>query len=264
MSYDEKADIEFHQGEFERMVEAIAPGRKGNAPFARALDIGGGGGMHSAYLTRIANRVICTDFIDQNARYNGEFVKLLGEKFERNGVPFDAARLEFHAGDAMDMMYRDASFDLVVSFNAFEHIPDPRKAAAEVVRVLKPGGVAYLSFDPIWACDTGSHFFHRVPTPWEHLLVPPADYARRMQEAGAAADEVDDFMGAMNKVRLDTFRSIFRNTLPRTRNISYQEWRGVADPSHPSHPNYARARKLGYTDDDLMVRGICTVFTRTS
>lgn len=264
MSYDEKADIDFHLGEYERMLAAIAPGRKSQGKFARALDIGGGGGMHSVYLTRLAERVICTDFIDQNARYNGEFIKLLREKFERHGEPFDVARLEFHAGDAMNLIYRDASFDLVVSFNAFEHIPDPARAAAEVVRVLKPGGVAYISFDPIWACDTGSHFFHRVPLPWEHLLASTDDYAARMRGDGASDDEIDDFRGAMNHVRLDTFRSIFKKGIRGTHQVSYQEWRGVADPAHASHPNYAKARKLGYSDEDLMVRGICTVFTRAS
>ncbi|MEH2160649.1 MAG: class I SAM-dependent methyltransferase [Nostoc sp.] len=34
----------------------------------------------------------------------------------------------------------DASFDVVASHQAIEHIPDPQKAIMEMIRVLKPGG----------------------------------------------------------------------------------------------------------------------------
>lgn len=36
--------------------------------------------------------------------------------------------------------FADASFDLVVSYNTFEHVEDPAFTAAELLRVLRPGG----------------------------------------------------------------------------------------------------------------------------
>ncbi|MEM9199738.1 MAG: class I SAM-dependent methyltransferase [Pseudomonadota bacterium] len=36
--------------------------------------------------------------------------------------------------------FADASFDMVVAFSVFEHLEEPRRAAAEIDRVLKPGG----------------------------------------------------------------------------------------------------------------------------
>jgi SAM-dependent methyltransferase len=44
------------------------------------------------------------------------------------------------AADAHQLPFADASFDAVVSFNTFEHFYDPERVAAEVFRVLKPGG----------------------------------------------------------------------------------------------------------------------------
>src|SRR5262249_26094432 len=44
------------------------------------------------------------------------------------------------AADAHHLPFADASFDAVVSFNTFEHLSDPERAAAEILRVLKPGG----------------------------------------------------------------------------------------------------------------------------
>lgn len=42
--------------------------------------------------------------------------------------------------DAHHLPFADASFELVVAYNAFEHYRDPRRAAAEIFRVLRPGG----------------------------------------------------------------------------------------------------------------------------
>jgi SAM-dependent methyltransferase len=39
--------------------------------------------------------------------------------------------------------FRDAVFDAVLSLNVLEHVTDPFACAAELVRVLKPGGVLY-------------------------------------------------------------------------------------------------------------------------
>src|SRR5204862_417836 len=43
-------------------------------------------------------------------------------------------------GDAHSLPFRDNSFDRVFAFNVFEHLAEPQKAAAEILRVLKPGG----------------------------------------------------------------------------------------------------------------------------
>jgi uncharacterized protein YbaR (Trm112 family) len=42
--------------------------------------------------------------------------------------------------DAHRLPFADASFDAVVSFNTFEHLAEPERAAGEILRVLKPGG----------------------------------------------------------------------------------------------------------------------------
>ncbi len=48
------------------------------------------------------------------------------------------ARVVQAAGEALP--YPDASFDLILSHEVIEHVQDDRKAVAEMVRVLKPGG----------------------------------------------------------------------------------------------------------------------------
>jgi uncharacterized protein YbaR (Trm112 family) len=43
-------------------------------------------------------------------------------------------------GDAHHLPFRDGTFDRVFAFNVFEHLIDPKSAAQEIHRVLKPGG----------------------------------------------------------------------------------------------------------------------------
>lgn len=43
-------------------------------------------------------------------------------------------------GDAHRLPFRDDLFDHVVALNVFENRRDPKTAAAEILRVLKPGG----------------------------------------------------------------------------------------------------------------------------
>lgn len=55
-------------------------------------------------------------------------------------------KLDLRVMDACELDFPDASFDAVYSFDVFEHLDRPEKAAEEIVRVLKPGGAAVLIF----------------------------------------------------------------------------------------------------------------------
>ena len=48
-------------------------------------------------------------------------------------------------GDARQLPFPDASFDAVIATDVLEHIPDDSAAAAEIRRVLRPGGLAILT-----------------------------------------------------------------------------------------------------------------------
>jgi len=59
--------------------------------------------------------------------------------------------------DATSMTFPNASFDIVYSTNCFEHILDIPSALRDIYRVLKPGGVLYSIFAPIWSAPDGHH-----------------------------------------------------------------------------------------------------------
>jgi SAM-dependent methyltransferase len=53
--------------------------------------------------------------------------------------------LELLVGDALALPVEDASFDVVISIFGVIFAPDPGQAMAEVARVLRPGGRAYIT-----------------------------------------------------------------------------------------------------------------------
>ncbi|WP_157961877.1 methyltransferase domain-containing protein [Acuticoccus kandeliae] len=49
-------------------------------------------------------------------------------------------RVDYEVANALDLPFDDATFDVLVSQEAFCHVPDKPRLVSECVRVLKPGG----------------------------------------------------------------------------------------------------------------------------
>ncbi len=91
---------------------------------------------------------------------------------------------EFVRGDVRKTDYRDETFDFIYSLAAFEHVFDLSEALSEMYRILKPGGLLYTKFGPIWSSAGGHHLWvtyeKNVYTyananmpPYCHLLLTP-------------------------------------------------------------------------------------------
>ena len=97
-------------------------------------------------------------------------------------------RIRLVQGDARHLRFEDAYFDCVFSVATFEHILDVAAALREMHRVLKPGGIVYSNFGPLWSSCKGHHVYAVVgdeearhfkpeknPLPdFSHLLLSPS------------------------------------------------------------------------------------------
>ena len=109
---------------------------------------------------------------DCSGRQLREIVKLIGGTAVGINIPadFPTAEAVATAGncvqllrmDGMQLQFPDESFDLVISANVIEHVPDPVRFIHEAARVLKPDGVCYMETAPVWTGPRGHHIMESM------------------------------------------------------------------------------------------------------
>lgn len=104
----------------EKVVEIIR--RIHQTEIKKLLVVGCGEGIEAAILAQKLNAKVVGIDIEDN--------------FEREAAQF----AELKKGDAKNLDFGDETFDFVFSYHALEHIENPRKALAEIHRVLKKTG----------------------------------------------------------------------------------------------------------------------------
>jgi SAM-dependent methyltransferase len=70
-------------------------------------------------------------------------------------------------GTALQLSFRDASFDVVLEFDVFEHIADTERHLDEVCRVLRPGGRYLLTTPNKWTNVVFEVVIRRSFTRWK-------------------------------------------------------------------------------------------------
>ncbi len=100
------------------------------------IDIGGGTGIVALTALEMgAAKVVCGDISEYMLERGREKASTLG---------YDSSRIEFRKLDAESLPFNDNSFDIVLTGMTFGLLPDQKKAAKEMFRILRPGGLASL------------------------------------------------------------------------------------------------------------------------
>jgi ubiquinone/menaquinone biosynthesis C-methylase UbiE len=126
--FTDGAAYEQLMGRWSRRVGDVFVQWIGAPPNLRWLDIGCGTGVFTEQVVRDCAPAAVTG-IDPSPEQ-------LAFAEQRAGL----GRAEFCVGDAQDLPFADESFDIAVMALVVHFIPDPAKAAAEMARVLRPGG----------------------------------------------------------------------------------------------------------------------------
>ena len=111
--------------------------------------------------------------------------------------------------DMTDVPFKDGAFDLIVCVHVLEHVPDDRQAMREMVRVLKPGGIAMLLVPIVLEQPTLED--PAIVTPaqrkeayWQedHVRLYGGDFPQRLEEEGFSVT-VDRWVRTLDRATLD-------------------------------------------------------------
>lgn len=139
-----------------------------------ALAVGAGDERIVFWLANRLGRVVATDIYGEGGFAGREaHPSMLEDPAAHAPFPYREDRLEVLWADARELPFADASFDVAFSLSSFEHFGAPADiaaAAAELGRVLRPGGHAFV----VTEC-----FARRHP-----LNAAPVDFAVRLATLG--------------------------------------------------------------------------------
>ena len=103
----------------------------------RVLDVGAGFGRHAFEIARRGGRVVALDHAHDEVERTRATIGAMIDAGEITPDRFVGVL----RGDATRLPFADGSFDVVLTSEVLEHIQDDVGAIAEMVRVLRPGGV---------------------------------------------------------------------------------------------------------------------------
>jgi S-adenosylmethionine-dependent methyltransferase len=149
-------------------------------PTARVLDIGAGPGRYTIWLAQRGHRVVLADL-------SPELLAIARSKIGQAGI---GDRVEEIAeADARDLSrWASESFDALLCLGPFYHLPDPKdrhRAATELCRVLRPGGLALVALMPRYT------FLRRtlaIPDERHHLA--QTEFVARLLQEGAFVNDI--------------------------------------------------------------------------
>ena len=182
------------------------------------LDVCSGMGGPARYLAqRIGCRVTGLDLTESRYRSAIRLTRLV--KLEHV--------VDFRLGNALDMPFEDATFDVVIGQEAWCHVPEKPRLIAECARVVKPGGT--IAFTDI---------LRRAPLPpaeWERLeremtfptLETLEGYRLLLAERGCtltACDDLSDHWARILVQRLGMYRGLKADTVRKFGAEHFRRW----------------------------------------
>jgi SAM-dependent methyltransferase len=167
------------------------------------------------------------------------------ELARRCPFPLRFEGVETRCANVTDLPFPDADFDLVVSHEVFEHLPDVEAALRSLRRVMKRTGITYIYVHNFTSLSGGHHLAWKYPDREPSSDVPPWDHLR--------ANVAPDIPSWINRWREHRYREAF------TRDFEILDWiRGPREGEHLLEP-HIRNELARFSEDELLTKGFVVV-----
>jgi SAM-dependent methyltransferase len=110
--------------------------------------------------------------LDIGGRYQ-PYRPLLGNRVKRYvGLDVISSELLDVVGSGQQLPFKSSTFDLVIATGVFEFFPEPREAAREIHRVLRPGGQLMISVASVYPRVNDGEHWRYLPAGLKFVLAP--------------------------------------------------------------------------------------------
>ncbi|RIK65504.1 MAG: hypothetical protein DCC65_12540 [Planctomycetota bacterium] len=221
------ADARTH---LQKVIHTYFNGKLKIDPSVSYLDIGCGMGRLSIALADAGARDVTG--VDVVPRHVDEARNLAERLLPDNRPRFECADI--------NQWQTDRTFDVIFGLGFMEHVNEPDRILASLPRLMKPGGVACMSFEPFQS-PTGDHLnaFFRVLIPWRGLIFSEKALMRLRREYFRPTDPAErfkDIVGGLNQMKYQEWLKYIRDAGLR---IDYQN----------VNPQLRRYQPLGIISD---------------
>lgn len=210
MDYVETRDKWFWDHYDNAAAETIAFLREDGVDLAgkRIADIGSGDGIIDLGIVRKAKPAQLIGF-DLNETNTDHLLRLSTSQGESSDLP---AELQFQQSHALALPAEDSSFDVVLSWSAYEHISNTDAISKEIFRVLKKDGTAFIQVWPLFYSEHGSHLDEYFAG-FTHLTKREDEIEALVLERAKDQDWAKNMLkeyAALNRKRLDEIHMSLR------------------------------------------------------
>ena len=163
------------------------------------------------------------------------------------GRPLRGLKPDLRSGELGSVGFADGEFDLAVSHEVFEHIADVDAATAQVRRLLRPDGIAYLYVHSFTSISGGHHIAWKYPDTEPSSVVPPWDHLRERR--------FPDIPSWVNGLREHDYRAIFE------RHLAIGHWVYTKREGERLLTPEIRAELKNYSEHELLTKGFICIGT---
>ena len=159
--------------------------------------------------------------------------------------------------DACKMDFPDENFDIVFSYDAFEHFPNPEAVLKEMIRITKTNGYIFMFFDPLYMSPMGLHAYRSITVPYCQFLFP-----EEVLQNFTNFNNLDPINSAkINKRSLRDYRHLWKKYSSQLKKIFYQEnYNTNYMDLIIKHPTCFKSKTEYF--DNLIVSGIKVLFKK--
>lgn len=214
----------------------------------------------ASWIPYLPKNLICIDFYCYKKCWDIIKNYYINNKTEISFIQQDLESMENIQSNSLDIIGSDA---------VFEHLTNFPAVLSEFYRVLKPGGILYANFGPLWRTWSGDHIsgFDGLGSGFNHLLLDQVSYRNYLDSYGWFTHDEHDGRTWINSKMFSYLVAEDYVKCLEERGFKQLHISCSIDPGAENfiekYPDKTKILLEKYKKSDLLIAGLTIIFKKT-